>query len=177
MSKISKEVANKTAVKIAEKLQKKVTEARIKMEQKITEIFKKKVPKAVLEFYEKYPEYTNTTKQFYASTYGFNYKYLSFSEHVPSNAKLTWTEKEAGEVKRLEMIMEDLREKYKKTVQEIENTILALGTYKRVQEQCPDIYKYLPQLSGNTGLMLNVAPINTKVKCLISEDDKCIDKI
>lgn len=73
--------------------------------------------------------------------------------------------------------LEDLKLKRKQSILEIENTLIALGSYKKIQVEMPETFKYLPSNGVSTALMLNVAPINEKINCLISGDEKCLGKI
>lgn len=75
---------------------------------------------------------------------------------------------------------DDLKQKCKDTVNEIEATILALGTHKNVAEQMPEALQFFPEgVKQNKMLMVQLAPVREKVKCLVgtSEEKKCMEKI
>lgn len=184
MSKITKTIANDVALKIVEPIAVKIKETEKQIEEMVTEMYKLLIPKEVMTVYGKFPEYVRKTNSVLLSSHGFSRRGVSLTVKLPydnpntySTPELPLTADQAKEIQKLETVKEKLVEKKNTTKIEIENSLLALSTYKRVQEQLPQAFQFLPSVS--TGLMINLAPVNEKINCLVSseKDKKCIDKL
>ena len=68
---------------------------------------------------------------------------------------------------------------HRETLSEVENSILTLGTHKRVSEDFPEAYAYLPGVTVDKSLMVKLDPVREKVRCLTSVDKekKCIESL
>lgn len=181
MAKITKTIAAEVADKVTAKLKKKIQDVEKEMSVAVTEMMKNRVPKEVWDAFGKYPNYIERCSSVFLNSNGYNYRKVELVETVPvinGNRYISnLTNKEVAPLDKIEQKKDKLQEKYNRTYQEIESTLIGLGTYKRVQEQFPELYKYLPSAPGNTSLMIVPEKIRETVSCLISDDSKCIDKL
>jgi len=180
MAKITKTIAAEVADKVTAKLKEKIQDAEFEMQKAVTEMLKAKVPKEVLEQYKKYKEYFRERTHVNLNNNGYSNRYVKLTESLPSTDSTyisDLTNKEVAPLDKIEQKKEKLKDKYNRTYQEIESTLIGLGTYKRVQEQFPELYKYLPSAAVSTGLMIVPEKIRETVSCLISDDSNCIDKL
>lgn len=180
MAKITKAIAEQVAKAVTAKLKQKIDDAEKEMSVAVTEIVLKRIPEEVMVAYKKAPAYISDTSYVYLNSNGYNSRKVVLTERLPYGRSYYIegiTNKEVAPLDKIEQKKEKLKDKYDRTYQEIESTLIGLGTYKRVQEQFPELYKYLPSAPGNTSLMIVPEKIRETVSCLISDDSKCIDKL
>jgi len=185
MGKISRAVAYTAALKITEPIKYKADQLLREISEYVESIYLKEIPSDVKEVFEKFPEYIDKNTGCYVSGPGLSSTYyVKFKKFLPSkngySANLLLNNKESVKLIKMKDEQEDLNAKYKKTTQEIEETILALGTHKKVAENMPEALRFLPEVvSINTGLIISIEPVREKVKCLTntSEDKKCMENI
>lgn len=181
MSKISKAVAHEVAIKICSKLDKKIEVLEKELKTKVDEIRIMQLPEGILDMYDKNKNYFYVSSGIHLYGNGFNRYWVNGLKLLPyctDNGGNFEPTKEGAKI--LHVIvdkLEDLKLKRKQSILEIENTLIALGSYKKIQVEMPETFKYLPSNGVSTALMLNVAPINEKINCLISGDEKCLGKI
>ena len=180
MAKITKAIAEQVATQVTAKLKQKIEDAEKEMSVAVTEMLKAKIPAEIVEAYKKHKEYVRDQGYVYLNSNGYSHRHVKLTETIPytgSSYLNALTNKEVVPLDKIEQKKDKLQEKYKRTYQEIESTLIGLGTYKRVQEQFPELYKYLPSAPGNTSLMIVPEKIRETVSCLISDDSKCMDKL
>lgn len=180
MAKITKAIAEQVATAVTAKLKQKIEDVEKEMQVAVTEMLKAKIPAEVAEVYKKYPKYIRDQSYVYLDSNGYSHRCVNLIENIPyvgSSYQRELTNKEVAPLDKIEQKKDKLQEKYNRTYKEIESTLIGLGTYKRVQEQFPELYKFLSSAPGNTGLMLVPEKIRETVSCLISDDSKCIDKL
>jgi hypothetical protein len=181
MAKISQQAACDAANKIAEPLSVKAKSLRKELEKFLIELYMKDIPKEVIVVWEKYKNYLRRDKYFYVCGPGIGREYFNLSEDVPSVRimNLELDVKNAKKFIQMKNELDDADEKYNNTKKEIANTILTLGTHKKIQEVMPNALRFLPEAKTGTGtqLVLLIQPIVDKVNCLITNEDKCVDKL
>lgn len=185
MGKISQDDARSAAQTICEPINVKAVEIESKLREYITELYKQSIPADVMKMFEKNPEYIKTTSSVKISGQGLvKDRSVSFIGSFPSNkgeyyVTLHMTNEQAKKAVKLVEQRQEMEEKYKNTKDEIETTILNLGTHKRVLDDFPEAYGSLPGVNINTQMTVQLQPVRDKVKCLISEDieKKCISKL
>lgn len=181
MAKVTKTIAAQVAEKITAKLKEKIKDVEKEMQVAVTEMMINRVPKEVMEVFKKYPNYMHIRKSVSLNSSGYQYRGVTLTQEIPvlnGNSYINeMTKKEVAPLDKIEQRKSVLEDKYRRTYQEIESTLIGLGTYKRVQKQFPELYKYLPSAPGNMSLMLVPEKIRETVSCLVSDDAKCIDKL
>lgn len=185
MGKISQSDASIAAKKIVEPIWKKSTEIETELREYITELWEKTIPVDIMKLFKKNPEYIKTTSSVKIAGAGLTkYRSVSLIGSLPSSkgeyyVTLQLSNEQAKKAVKLVDAKSDMDDKAKNTKNEIENTILSLGTHKRVLEQLPEAYGMLPGINTNTQMVTQLAPTREKVRCLVSpeENKKCIDKI
>jgi len=183
MGKISQSAAEMAAHEIAAPLLVKVQELKKQLSDYVTEVYLKDVPVEVKKLNETHPFYIEKTINCYVTGQGLSSPYyINFAKGQPTSngyrPTITLTAKEAEKVVKLKDQIEDIEKKYKNTKQEIENTLLTLGTHKKIGEVMPNALRFLPETKQNTReLVVQIQPIVDKVNCLITNEDKCVDKL
>jgi len=183
MSRISQEKASQVTDKLVEKLGKEIKAKEQELKEYVTEQYKAALPKEVVKMWERGKKWMNSTKQCYIDGVGIgNYETFYLSEELPkdcsSTKRLSLSPEQATHVLKLKNSIESLQIKKKTTYKEIYNTILSLGTWKRVLEHMPELRPYVPTENNNVGLMLVPSAIKEKIQCLISTtDNSCIEQL
>lgn len=184
MAKISQQAAYKAALKIAEPLKTKADELKKQICDLLRASYMKDVPKDIIDFFEKYPKWIKTSDRIYVSGKGISdfdgsYYVSGFPNTSSYPITIDLCDKDATVYVNLYNKHEDANIKYRETLKEIENTILTLGTHKKIGEVMPNALRFLPQAKTGTTtqLVLQIQPIVNKVNCLITNEDKCVDKL
>jgi len=185
MGKISMEEARKMSLKIVEPIDKKIKEVNAEIKVLLTGYYHATIPQEVMKFFKKYPTWIATVVNVYLSGQGITKSYNGINiERSPaingSMPTLDLSKEQASLYLKLCDKRDELKGKYEQTFKEIEATILSLSTHKRVAEQFPECVAFFSQApKQNNQLMIQIAPVREKVKCLISDDKekKCIDKL
>ena len=183
MSKITKTLAQEIAIKVIAPFNVQIEECDAQMSQLVYEDYLASIPKDVMILYKKYPKYVYTCYYITIRDFGFIYQYINFPKdknnnliYLPNNKDWKFTQELADKLHKVDYKKQDLVEKRNRTQVEIESTLLALGTYKKVEENLPELAKFLP-VRQTQALMLNIAPVKATINCLLSEDKKCMEKI
>ena len=187
MGKISERDANTAAKKIVEPIQEKRSAVEKQMQAYVTEIYKASLPAKILKCWKDSDicEYMYSTSSLNLNGNGFSNRGISLIGKWPkvdthySSPVLELTAEQAAFLNPLEDEKDELKKKYDTTLSEVQNSILTLGTHKRVQEEFPEAYKFLPGITVDTSLMVQLDPVREKVRCLTSPDKekKCMEKL
>lgn len=184
MGKISMEEARKISLKIVEPIDKKIKEVNAEIKMLLTGYYQAIIPPDVMKIWKKYSEYMNRITSIYPKGQGISGSNSEFIESLPTIKSYTHSfdlsKEQAIIYLKLVDKRDNLKGKYEQTFKEIKATILSLSTHKRVAEQFPECVAFFSQApKQNNQLIIQIAPVREKVKCLISEDKekKCIDKL
>jgi hypothetical protein len=184
MGKISQLAAGIAARKIAEPINVKAQQVMSQIEEFVVAIHLKDVPAEIKKLYETHPLWVRQSSDCYVTGPGLaGSYYVEFKKSQPAikgnRPYIALNAKEAEKVVKLKNQHDDLVKKHRETKQEIEETLLALGSHKKVADNMPEALRFLPDVPSNVGLMVQVEPVREKVKCLISvsEDKKCMENI
>lgn len=167
MGQISKSLAAQIAIEIAKPLLKKWSDCQKKTGIEMGLTYASKIPKEVLECFAKHPEFFSKRTGIQLVGNGFNYQSVQMDKQYPDGGRCF--EPNAKEAKKLnELISEEskAKEEYNKTITDIENTLIALGTTKRIETEFPEAYAFFPAPNNTKSIMLSIAPIRDKVKKL-----------
>ena len=181
MATISRKSAEEIAYRVTTKLRNKIADLEKTFRLTLEKMYKESIPKEIMEFFLKYKDYTRTTSSYYLQGNGFTGKTFSFpNSSLPEKTGYTkWipSKEQYETLHKIDYELQDLKIKLENSKTEIVNSILALGTTKRVIENLPDLIPYLTIRTPvvrikNTQLMINIDAITSKIKCLLSEDMK-----
>ena len=171
MGKISQTVANKAAVEICVPLQKEIDKKKLECGKVMREILEKEVPAEIMKAWEKNKNWIQSVSYVNLQTHGFSYECVNLDKSIPRESHSSYYsigKEDSVVMHKLVNERDDLQKKYKETVQTIENTLLTLGTHKRVEVEYPEAYPYVAETpTTNTALMLNLAPIRMMTCTLI----------
>ena len=174
--------AQKAANEIVEPLRIKSDNVQKELSDFLIKTYLDSLPKEVVDLFQKYPRYLDKTVSCRVSGVGINDEYRSLGIAIPSedgwSPTLNLNQKDAKEYLKLSDACETAKKKWTNTQEEIYNTLLTLGTHKKIGEVMPNALRFLPEANkSNTQLVLQIQPIVDKVNCLITNEDKCVDKL
>lgn len=138
----------------------------------ITELYEKKMPPEIKAMFNKYPSYFSTSSTVYPKGPGLGYNtHESATKQLPKNTgggnscTIELTAEEAETLKALMNAREDAKKYMDDLVRETTNSILALGTSKRVAEHFPQAANLLPETPAKTlALIPNLEGLTKKLK-------------
>lgn len=165
--KITKANAHEAAKKIAQPIIVEQNKKELQLREAVTKIMKSRIPKAVLDTYEKHKSYFKTDSSVCLDGNGFQWRRVVLTETVPDDLyKYTPTEKETPVLMKLHNEIESLKEKHEQTVRDIETSILSCSTYKRLADEFPEAIPFLPEVNTCTTIAINIQPVRNTVKQL-----------
>lgn len=182
MSRISQVSAEEVTNKLVAKIQKEIDAKYNELKEYITPIYEATIPKEVMRQWDRGKMWLRPTESVYLIGMGLTDKYRarSLSKSLPKNSgsstpEMQLADEQAAVVVKIENAIETLKDRKKRTYNEIKGTILGLGTWKKVAEVLPELKPYIPVQQGNMGLMHVPSAIKEKIQCLVSvEDKKCL---
>ena len=188
MARISQDDARVAARNIVEPINKKMIEVEEQIRTKVTEWVTGQVPADVMKVFKGANfEYVKTEEVVRLYEHGFNGRQVNINGHVPmirgedryQYPKFALNKSQADQIQKLVDKKDKLKDKYDTTYSEVQSSILTLGSHKRVLEEFPEAYGFLPGVNTNQGLAVQLQPVRAKVACLMSDDEdkKCIDKL
>lgn len=167
---ISRHIATITADKVIEPIQKQRNELAKDIEKNATAMMWNYVPMPVKVAFEKCPGFIATQSSVLFSGKGLKRQRFYFTNDVPTETdEIELPHDDALVLASLISRREDLNKKYDNMRRDIIATLIGCGTYKRVQEQFPEIYPYLPTDNSQTGLMVIPAKLREQVRALQAE--------
>lgn len=162
---ITKQIASDVAKELVAKKSKENGKVWIELCEKIHKSILKTIPKDLLEISEKYPNYIKGSQVVKIIGNGFNHESINISKTFPCtdwSRIYTPTEEEGKEWISLFNKYHDERKKISELYRDIENCLYNLKTYKAVEENFPEAYKYLP-VKIATSLSINLSDIRQKI--------------
>ena len=160
MSVISQKVAENIAAKMTEKLSKEIEQNRVNLKSVTTTVIKSYIPKDILAFFKKRPNYVHRRSSFYFSCHGLEGYYAC--DLLPEDT-FTLTAVDAKKIYDAELIMKKNQEKLKQLKIEIAQTLLALKTYNNIKLKFKEASKFLPA-QQTMALVVNVDAVRDKMK-------------
>jgi len=161
---ITKTIATEVAEKLLSKQALEIKNLRSKLESTFDEIYLKTIPKEVVELFKKYPNYFRTRSGFQLSGNGFDWKSVTSSKELPCiNGSFQPNEKDAVILQKSINEIDKKKLEYKKLHSEIETALFGLRTYKRVEENFPEAFIFLPNSISNK-LIVNISDLRNKIK-------------
>lgn len=166
MSRITKEIAKKVALKLTENKRDEINALEKKLSDFCHNLAKAEIPKDILTCYNKNKQYFNTASQIRFVGNGTNHETVSFSPELPNLDSWYITVTPSKEVaKEFIQMFNDVKIKKREKSQlqdEIENALILLGTYKKVETEFKEAFELLPTRVNNQ-LIVNVSEIRKKL--------------
>ena len=167
MSRITKEIAKYVAGKLTDKKQTEINKLHKSFEENAFNAYLKKIPKDVLECFNKHKRYFETTTQLKMVGNGWNYEYISIGKELPSmNGSYPtpqFDEKTSQVLLKEYQKINELKAKLKPLKEEIETALIRLGTFKKVEIEFKEAYTHLPKTVSQS-LVVNVDKIREKLQ-------------
>lgn len=182
MARITKTIAADIAEQVCAPIWAEKEQAELEFITQVETWYKQQIPEEVLAFHKKHKTYLAHSNNVYLQSHGFSYTDVKLTESYPyvyrknNSRMLDLDAKKGALLQKMQQKIEKLKEKYNNTYSEIEQALISLGTYKRVEVELPDIYPLLPGAPNSKALML-LGPVKTKIACLLSEDKKCLQTL
>lgn len=112
-------------------------------------MYRNSIPTEVINCYKKHPDWFERTGYIDFEGNGFRRESVTVvGEYVIANnnghARLSTTPEIAAEIKKAKTEWENAKDESEKLLQETYNALLALGTYKKIEEHFPQAAPFLP---------------------------------
>lgn len=162
---ITKELANNIARGLLKTKTDEISEFSKSIREYATEIYKRQIPENVLKLFKSNKEYINTSCSVRLIGNGFNYDYQAIDE-LPStltHPHLVFTNEEAEKLLSMRYRLEALKKDREELKKEVEQTLISLGTYKRVSENFPEAIPFLPKVK-NAEIVVDLTKLREKIK-------------
>lgn len=163
---ITKDIANDIAVKLLLNKGQEISDLKSNLSKKVFDLYNKSIPKEVLEFSKKHPEYFLFTDDVTIYGPGLNGQWVK-SERVfkkNKNTSLMLNEKDAVFCKKCLDDISDKVSAYHSLKNEIETALYNLRTYAKVAESFPEAIQFLTKTATSTALIVNIDSIRQKLK-------------
>jgi hypothetical protein len=165
---ISKELARSIALKLTEKSKLKADACKNEYGQLVYDIYDSTVPQEVKDMYKKHPDYFEIRGYVKFNGHGFKYEEVKVPLPVISNntrysqcdLKLTAAiaDKLMKEKRKYEKAVKD----YKDLFNETETALIALRTFKQIEQNIPAAKPFLPPPMSNA-LVCNFDKLNSRI--------------
>lgn len=154
--KISKEKARIAAEKIVAPLTKKIKDFEKQMGIELLAEYEKHIPSEVKKCFAKNPTFFKTEYSVYVGRLKGSGVYASFGKSVP---QLRAFKVESIVAAQYINELETLTENRDKAQNQIESTIINLGTIKRVSDEFPEAVPFIDIPVPNTSIAINITPV------------------
>ena len=166
MSRITKELAASIAEKLTVKSKESVEFLKNEYGKCVYDFYISQTPDEVKVGFSKYPDWFYTSKSISLNGFGFNWERISVQDHVVCNtgssAYLTLNAKISDKITKHKRKYEKAAKEYRELFIETEQALLALRTYKNIEENIPAAKPYLPPPMSNA-LVCNFQSLNRKI--------------
>lgn len=163
---ISKTTAHEVAKKVTEKKKQVIDDLQIEFSEHLEAIYKKQIPAGVLSEFGKNKAYFKTTSSTSIVGEGFDFRRENFTKNLPykdNNAITKPSPEEAAVLIKISNGIDNLKKEYEQTRKEVEAALISLRTYKRIEENFPEAFLFLPK-QQNTALVVNLESLRRKLK-------------
>lgn len=164
--KITKTDAQSVALKMTEKKQKEIEVIKKELSDYAYQIAKSFVRKDIMDFYEKHPNYFKTIERIQVSGKNVNCEVISFDKKVPSTETYQQTrlvtDVQGLKISQLLNNKKILKEERDKLYVDIENALVSLGSYTRINEQFKEAVPFLP-FKQKSEIVINLNDIRKRI--------------
>lgn len=160
---ITKQIAENIAEKLTEKKVKNLEDQKQKIKDLVTELIREKTPNEVVLLSKKQPSFFTITDIFRFDTEDFKWEYFQSNEKFPTTENhYEITKEENKKLFNLLQKREKIKNEIRQLRKEIEQALINLKTFKRVETEFPEAFKFLPK-NGSTALVVNVDHIRKQL--------------
>lgn len=160
---ITKQIAENVAERLTETKVKNLEAQKQKIKDLVTELIREKTPHEVVLLSKKHTSFFTITDRFRFDTEDFKWEYFESNERFPSTEKhYELTKEENKKLFTLVQKREKQKNEIKQLRKEIEQALINLKTFKRVETEFPEAFKFLPK-NGSTALVVNVDSIRKQL--------------
>ena len=166
MSRITKQIAQDVTKSLLSKKRKEYDNVRSEYRGLIENHILSNTPKKILEIFNdsSLKKYLNREQSIYVSGAGIKGTYETLNNEVPAKGGGVELPKElASKVEKLTQKSDKMWKEINQLQNEINASLLALGTFKRIKEQFPEAAEFLPKTSMPTSLVVNVSKLRAKI--------------
>nr|DAJ08476.1 MAG TPA: Nucleotide modification associated domain 5 [Caudoviricetes sp.] len=164
---ITKTIAENVAEELTKKLDEKIKEHKKDLEKVAGNIYVKSLPKGLMEAYDKFPKYFNTRCSIQLVGNGANYETIWLDKEYPSvEYRYTASEKDTKSILGRYDTIKKLEKEKKDLETNIQEALLALKTYKRVEQEFPEAVQYLPESSSCIAIAIPMKDLRGKINSL-----------
>lgn len=164
---ITKTIAENVAKKLTEKLDEKIKDNQGDLEKIAGRIYENSLPKGLMDAYAMFPKYFSTRRSIQLVGNGANYESIYLDKEYPSiEYRYTASEKETKSMLgRYDNIKKLKKEKSELEIN-IQEALLALKTYNRVEQEFPEAMQYLPESSSCVAIAIPMKDLRGKINSL-----------
>jgi hypothetical protein len=162
---ITKEMANSVTRNLLRAKYEEIQEYTNKVKDFATSIYLNQIPSGVMKLWNSNPQYMQSTYSVRLVGNGFNYEYQSI-ENLPTIKacpELKYSVEEGETLLAMRAKLSDLEKATKELFKEVEQTLISLGTYKRVTENFPEAVPFLPKIK-NSEIIIDLTTLRNKIK-------------
>lgn len=167
--KVNKFLAQRVANEATAKLQQQLDDLNEQLDNLLKEKAIDHIPDDVKDFFKKHPNYCRSDDNVNVSGVGFTQRWVMFEDkEIPINGKdITLNKESSKEVHKLVSTIEKITKDRDEKRSKIKNALIGLGTYKRVQENLPELMQFLPDSAvTTTALAIPIKDVRKELKDL-----------
>lgn len=167
---ITKNVAESIGYKLTQKIADKIKIKRSEISEIVSKIYLENLPKDIVSISEKHRKYFKVSHKIRCEGNGLNSIEITLTKSVISDGNwqlcILPSVSEAKKILKIYNELQDLNEKEKELKKSIENTLLQLRTYKRIEAEFPEAFEFLPKDSVVNTLAVPIEDIRSQLKAL-----------
>lgn len=166
MGRITKAIALDIADQLTQPYRDEIDKLDFSLREHAEKIHRNTIPFPVLEVYGKFKEYfKQSIKSANFSGPGINRsERINFNNYQPySTTSIELNAYQSGQVVAMLDEINDKKYEFKKLHSDIENSLIALRTYKNVETEFPEAFALLPKQSINTSLIVDLKNVRCKL--------------
>lgn len=153
MSRISKDLATRIAVKLTEKSRTASEKLSNEYKELVTSVYEEQVPDEVIKCFKKYPDWLYTRSAIKLNGHGFNWEYVITTRPVicnnNSDAIMHMTAKIADKLTASKRKWQKAKKEYEELKDESEQALLTLKTFNNIRKELPAAASMLPPPLSN----------------------------
>lgn len=166
MSRITKEIATEVAKTLTKGKKDEYEALEKQLSETVRDLYNETIPDEVKLFQQKFPSFINVRGSVELKGNGFSYEYVVVKPSVITNTNectcLYPTPDQAKTLQQIKNKIYDLKKEYNTLFLDIENALLSLRTYSKIEKEFPEAFVLLPNRIS-TALAININSIREKL--------------